>query len=306
MRRRRQASWIERWARPIIAGIATIGAFGTAYLTIVKLTGGAAACPTSACDQVLSSPYATVFGLPLTLFGCLAYTSMGILAVAPFVVSAEKNPDLHKKVDHWSWLLLFMGATAMTIFSGYLMYLLAFVIQAPCLYCIASATFALTMLVLALLGRTWEDKGQLFFTGVIVGVLVLTSTLGVYANVNGPSSVADGSGGGPGIEVTSTSGEAEVALAKHLTSRGIKMYGAWWCPHCHEQKQLFGKEAAQQLTYVECASPDDPRQQVATCQQAAIGSYPTWEINGEKSPGLKSLEELANLSGYEGPRNFIN
>jgi len=47
-----------------MAGIATVGAVGTAYLTAV-LAQGSAACPTSGCDVVLSSPYATVFGLPL-------------------------------------------------------------------------------------------------------------------------------------------------------------------------------------------------------------------------------------------------
>jgi uncharacterized membrane protein len=44
-----------------MAGIASIGAAVTAYLTIVKLTGNSTACSTGGCDIVLSSPYATVF-----------------------------------------------------------------------------------------------------------------------------------------------------------------------------------------------------------------------------------------------------
>ena len=76
MSRRNSIPWIHRRSRPIMAGIATVGAAVTAYLTAVKLTQGSAVCPTSGCDIVLSSPYATVFGLPLALFGFLAYASM--------------------------------------------------------------------------------------------------------------------------------------------------------------------------------------------------------------------------------------
>lgn len=46
-----------------------------------KLAGNEAACPTSGCDIVLSSPYTTVFGLPLTRFGFLAYASMVVFAI---------------------------------------------------------------------------------------------------------------------------------------------------------------------------------------------------------------------------------
>ncbi|HEY9845319.1 MAG TPA: vitamin K epoxide reductase family protein, partial [Candidatus Caenarcaniphilales bacterium] len=101
MSRRRSTPWIQRWSRPFIAGIATLGAAGTAYLTIVKLTGGSAACPTSGCEQVLSSPYATVLGLPLTLFGCLAYTSMAVLAAAPLFVNPETKKEQRSQLESW-------------------------------------------------------------------------------------------------------------------------------------------------------------------------------------------------------------
>jgi uncharacterized membrane protein len=74
-----------------MAGIASIGAAVTAYLTYTKLTGNEAACPTSGCDIVLSSPYATVFGQPLALFGFLAYFSMIIFAIAPLLVGSPEQ-----------------------------------------------------------------------------------------------------------------------------------------------------------------------------------------------------------------------
>lgn len=306
LNRRRQSTWIQKWARPLIAAIAVVGAAGTAYLTITKLMGGSAACPTSACDQVLYSPYAQVFGIPLSLFGCLAYISMGIMAVAPLVVSEKQQPDLQRQLNQWTWLGLFIGAVAMVIFSGYLMYLLAFQIQAACIYCITSALLTVALLVITLAANTWNDKGQLFFLGIIVAVLVSVSALGVFASVDGTGSASPGASQSTqqGPAITTTSGEAEIALAQHLTNIGAKNYGAWWCPHCYEQKQLFGKEAFGLINYVECASPDDPRQQTAECQSVGVASYPTWEINGEIYPGQRTLEELADLSGYTGSRDF--
>lgn len=101
----------------------------------------------------------------------------------------------------------------------------------------------------------------------------------------------------PPIETTST--ETEIALAEHLTSVGAKKYGAWWCPHCHEQQALFGKEAFAEITYVEC-DPEGQNSQTSTCQAVGIQSYPTWEIDGELFPGVQSLSNLAALSGYSG------
>jgi len=80
-RRRQEKRPIHRWARPIIGAIATIGALGTGYLTVIKLMGASASCPVSGCDQVLSSAYADLFGVPSTLFGCLAYLTMLVLSL---------------------------------------------------------------------------------------------------------------------------------------------------------------------------------------------------------------------------------
>ncbi|HEY9818221.1 MAG TPA: vitamin K epoxide reductase family protein [Candidatus Obscuribacterales bacterium] len=278
----------------------------TGWLTYEKLTGGTAACPTEGCTQVLSSPYAEVFGIPLTIFGLLAYLSMGAMAIAPTLVNPETNKDLRMKLEEWTWPLLFMGATAMTIFSGYLMYVLAFELQTVCVYCISSATFSLSFLVLTLLGRAWDDAGKLIFIGIIVAMVTLIGTLGVYAGVNAPAADNDVPGEA-GPRITTTSGDAELALAQHLSSIGAKMYGAYWCPHCHDQKQLFGLPAAKEFPYVECA-PDGQNPQTELCQSLSdqVRGFPTWEINGQYYPGTRSLQELAQLSGYSGPTNFVN
>lgn len=305
----RHTPWIHRYSRPLMAGLATVGAVVTAYLTVVKFSQGSAACPTSGCDIVLASPYATVFGLPLALFGFLAYASMVVFAVAPLLVNSQTNKALRSKLENWTALLLFAGGTAMMVFSGYLMYLLAVEIKAVCIYCVGSAILSASLFTLALLGRDWQDIGQMLFTGFIVATVVLIGTLGVYANAKNPA-IADSnhsteqpsSGGYP---ITTTSGKAEIALAQHLKQIGAVFYGGFWCSHCHDQKQLFGQEAVQDVPYVEC-DPKGNNPQTDRCQAAGVQGYPTWAINGKTVTGTQSLEELAQLSGYKGSHNFQN
>lgn len=105
--------------------------------------------------------------------------------------------------------------------------------------------------------------------------------------------------------ITTTSSTAEVALAEHLTSIGAKKYGAWWCPHCHAQQSLFGQEAFAKVAYVEC-DPQGQNAQTQVCQSKGVQSFPTWEIGGQLLPGVQSLETLATVSGYEGPKDFKN
>jgi len=307
MIRRRSTPWIHRWSRTVMGAIAAIGVVETAYLTIAKFTTGSVICPTSGCDKVLNSPYATVFGtVPLSLLGCLAYLSIAILALAPKAVNPNTNKGLHSQLENKTWQALFIITAAMVIFSSYLMYLMAFEIKELCIYCISSAVFSLSLFVLVLVGREWEDIGQLVFTGILVAMVSSIGALGLYNSVRSPAASVST----PGIvapAVTTTSGPAQLALVRHLREIGAKEYGAYWCPHCHDQKMLFGKEAAALIDYVEC----DPRGQnsrAQMCQAAAanVKGFPTWEIKGQFYSGTQSLEKLADLSGYTGPRNFQN
>lgn len=305
-RRRQETTWIHKWSRPIIGAIAAVGALGTGYLTITKLMQTSAACA-AGCDKVLNSAWAEVFGLPLTLFGCLAYLSVLGLAIAPLLVK-EENREQRTKLEGITWPLLFVATTGMMVFSGFLMFVLVTDIKAVCPYCIASALMSATMFALTLLGRRWDDRGKLLFNGAIVAMIALVGTLGMYAVPGGPlssgSQAAEVAGSGP--PVTTPSSEAEIALANHLTEVDAKMYGAYWCPHCHDQKQLFGKEAYKDIPYVECAE-DGRNSQTAVCRAVPeVTGYPTWEVNGEFLSGSQSLETLALASGYEGPDDFIN
>jgi len=87
-----------------------------------------------------------------------------------------------------------------------------------------------------------------------------------------------------------------VALAKHLKNQGAGLYGAVWCSHCKEQKELFGN-AKEFLPYHEC-DLEAANSEAKICEDAGITAYPTWIINQTKYIGAKTLVELAKLSNF--------
>ena len=119
------------------------------------------------------------------------------------------------------------------------------------------------------------------------------------------SNKTSASAAAPEVAVSNSSAVApEVALALYLKQKGAKMYGAYWCPACENQKQRFGEEAFSQIKYIEC-DPAGENARRDLCRQAKIRAFPTWEIDGRLyEPGSYSLETLAAMSGYQGDRNF--
>jgi uncharacterized membrane protein len=158
MSRRRSTPWIHRWSRPLIGAIAIVGAILTTYLTITKLTGADVGCVTPAaadaggCNDVLDSVYASIFGIPLPLFGLTAYLYMATCSLGPLAIRSDRQKKLRSQLEQWTWLLLLIGSTSMVVFSSYLMYVLAFKLQAVCLYCIGSALFSLSLISPHLIG----------------------------------------------------------------------------------------------------------------------------------------------------------
>ncbi|HEX6820835.1 MAG TPA: hypothetical protein VF123_02170 [Candidatus Sulfotelmatobacter sp.] len=85
-------------------------------------------------------------------------------------------------------------------------------------------------------------------------------------------------------------------FAKCLTAKGAQMYGAWWCPHCAEQKELFGY-AFQYVKYHEC-SLEGQRTETEECKQAGIQHFPTWQFpDGSRTEGTLQLSVLSQKTG---------
>lgn len=91
----------------------------------------------------------------------------------------------------------------------------------------------------------------------------------------------------------------KIELAKHLTDSNVKMYGAFWCGHCDDQKKLFEKEAFEFVNYIECSTPDGTAQ-LEVCIVEDIKAYPTWEFaDGTREAKVFSLKELAEKTGFD-------
>jgi len=104
---------------------------------------------------------------------------------------------------------------------------------------------------------------------------------------------------------SSVSNTAMAEFGECVTNSGAVFYGAFWCPHCNDQKELLG-EAMESIEYVECSTPDG-NSQTRECIDKAIKSYPTW-IFGDNSfkTGALGLSELASKTGCVAPTQSVN
>jgi len=298
--------WNPRLRR-IMAGIAGAGVLETAYLTITKLTGGNVICPSDAsCDSVLNGPYAWIPGtqVPLSLLGFVAYCTVAFLAVEPIL---QQNSD-----DMRNRIFLTALTTAMGIFSVFLMTLLFGVLKESCPFCIASAIFSIILAKLSWLGGSLpQDKvkeGIQASAGAAVASFCLALILFSSDDVPGTTISTDFAGEAvvgdksgklvaeakvPPPILTSSSRQA-LELSSNLQALDAKMYGAYWCSHCYDQKERLGKEAMGKIAYIEC-SKDGFNSQRKVCNERDVPGYPTWEINGKLFPGERALDELEDI-----------
>jgi hypothetical protein len=91
-------------------------------------------------------------------------------------------------------------------------------------------------------------------------------------------------------------------FAACLKDRGVKFYGAWWCPHCEEQKEKFGA-SIDEVPYIECGVQGDMRAKTQVCKDANITHFPTWQFPpmGERVERVFTLEELRDRTGCSLP-----
>lgn len=87
-------------------------------------------------------------------------------------------------------------------------------------------------------------------------------------------------------------------FARCLTQKGVKMYGAYWCPHCSDQKKLFDA-SFEYAPYVECGVQGNTAKMQTECTDAGIKHFPTWQFPpvGERVEGVMPLEDLSFRTG---------
>lgn len=85
-------------------------------------------------------------------------------------------------------------------------------------------------------------------------------------------------------------------FAQCLTDSGAKFYGAFWCGHCQNQKEMFG-QAQDLLPYVEC-STESGQGQLDICNDEGVTGYPTWIFaDGTRESGELSFQKLSDKTG---------
>lgn len=122
----------------ILAAIVSLaGVADAAYLTIHHYTAEPVPCSIiEGCEQVLNSPYATIGGVPLAIFGLLAYFAAFSLAL----LTIFGNRGM--------WKLFGVQVVIMAGFSAWLIYVQAALIGAFCQFCLLSALITTTLLII--------------------------------------------------------------------------------------------------------------------------------------------------------------
>jgi len=91
-------------------------------------------------------------------------------------------------------------------------------------------------------------------------------------------------------------------FARCLKDRNVIMYGAFWCPHCADQKALFDA-AFEYAPYVECGVKGQPHAETKECVEAGIKNFPTWQFppTGDRVERVLSLDDLSERTGCSLP-----
>lgn len=131
---------LSNWLPLAFLTISAIGFIDAAYLTTQHFLGAPVACSIlKGCEQVTTSQYATILGIPVALLGAFYYLAILILSVAYL---DSRKPSILKLMV----CLTPLGFLA----SLYFVYLQIFIIKAICLYCMVSATTSTLIFILSL------------------------------------------------------------------------------------------------------------------------------------------------------------
>jgi uncharacterized membrane protein len=130
-------------SRMAIAVLSLLGVFDAAYLSMYKLGMiGGLTCSVGSCEQVQNSPQAALFGIPVSVLGLGAY--LALLALA--LVGVQPRFAADRRIALAISAISGIGM----LFSAYLTYVEAFVIDMWCQYCVVSAILITLIFLLSL------------------------------------------------------------------------------------------------------------------------------------------------------------
>jgi len=297
-----------KWPKILIAILSTIGIADTGSITL-KNWGlfNSLSCPgvNKGCDAVLNSPWGTLINndqlnIPLSFAGLLTYSAILFIAL----ILSLKIISPKQKIYKGLWWLVYLISCGSSVFSILLITIMVIKIKSFCFFCLLSAILSFSIFILTIIGARFDNRETMFYRGLIIAFTVLIGGL-IWSNQVDPARAKEINLSNERVspKITTVSSQEKIDFAKYLSNKNIVMYSAYWCPHCNDQKQLFGKQAVEELIIVECAK-DGKNNQYKLCQEKGIEGFPSWEINNGIYSGTMSLDELAKMTNYDGDINF--
>lgn len=136
---------LKNWLVPVLA-LAGLGV--AAYLAYIEISHAEAICgPVGNCNQVQSSAYASIFGVPVAVLGLINYGGVILL----WMGNRQNKNTLFKSLS----AVMFLALTIFgVVFSIYLTWAELFLINAVCAWCLTSAIITVALMLIALLGTT--------------------------------------------------------------------------------------------------------------------------------------------------------
>ena len=119
--------------------VALIGFADAAYLTLKHFQGAIPPCTTDGCEQVLTSAYSEILGVPVSLLGAIYY--LAILVGLMIYLDARKEKIL---------TLTLRATTIGFLMSLWFLFVQIFIIGSYCQYCLVSAATSIILFVTAL------------------------------------------------------------------------------------------------------------------------------------------------------------
>lgn len=139
----------------LITVLALVGIADAGYLTYQKWFGSPPPCTVHfKCQTVLESPWATLAGLPLSVWGLLYYSLVLTLGVLIFLKQEDSSNSPRSKQLSTALLLLASGGS---LFSFYLLFLMGVILKAWCLYCLVSAINC-QLILISSIANYWSRK----------------------------------------------------------------------------------------------------------------------------------------------------
>jgi uncharacterized membrane protein len=122
--------------------LASIGFIDATYLTVEHYRNEIPPCTVGGCENVLTSEYAQLYGVPVSLLGSIYYL---LVLVSLFVYFDVKN---EKVKDYCLKLIIVLSTIGFFASLGFI-YLMLFVIKSICVYCMVADIVSILIFIMA-------------------------------------------------------------------------------------------------------------------------------------------------------------